>query len=211
MRSALKFSALSALMLLAGCAATPAIESGTVKTNTVDMVRISFDATFAPGALKLAPGEQARLDEFMRQTAIGNTDEISIDTGSGPFAAQRQTALHTYFGRSGASMLVQPIAYGDPVGVNGLRIVVTRFRVTPPADCPDWSKSSFYDFHNTVHSNFGCATTVNLGAQIANPRDLLTGQTYRPHDSSVSARAVDAYHTGTQKTPEKITTSSSGN
>ena len=51
---ALGFALVGAL-LLAGCAATPAIESGTVKTNTVDMVRISFDATFAPGALKLAP------------------------------------------------------------------------------------------------------------------------------------------------------------
>ncbi len=70
--------------------------------------------------------------------------------------------------------IVPSPAPGLGVSANAASIRRERYLVALPP-CPDWSKPSAGagDFTNTVSSNFGCATTVNLGLTVAQPADLV--------------------------------------
>lgn len=68
--------------------------------------------------------------------------------------------------------------------------------VEPPL-CPDWRKDSVTNYSNTKSSNAYCATAVNLGAQIANPRDLVGSSTSRiKPDATRGSIAIQGYRTG---------------
>jgi pilus biogenesis lipoprotein CpaD len=44
-------------------------------------------------------------------------------------------------------------------------------------ECGAWEKSSAFNWSNTPHENFGCATQRNFGLMVANPGDLKKSQT----------------------------------
>ena len=50
--------------------------------------------------------------------------------------------------------------------------------------------------NNTVHSNFGCAVTANMAAQIANPEDLLQPRPMTPADAQRRDTVFGAYRAG---------------
>ena len=61
--------------------------------------------------------------------------------------------------------------------------------------CPDWTKPTRVNYSNSVHSNFGCADAINLGAMIANPADLWAGRDPGAADG-VAAAAIQRYRNG---------------
>lgn len=54
--------------------------------------------------------------------------------------------------------------------------------------CPDWSDSEI-NAGETMAANFGCATSANLAAMIADPQDLVHGKS-SPTDPVEIARAL---------------------
>lgn len=63
--------------------------------------------------------------------------------------------------------------------------------------CPDWRKDPIINYSGTNHSDFGCTTAVNLGAQMANPADIEASSTHRVvPDGAVSRGAIDRYRSG---------------
>ena len=63
--------------------------------------------------------------------------------------------------------------------------------------CPDWHKSSTVNYSNTNHSNARCATTVNLGAQIANPAEIDSSATLHVKgDPHTQRTAIERYRSG---------------
>jgi pilus assembly protein CpaD len=93
--------------------------------------------------------------------------------------------------RRGPQRQIQ-VGNGGDEGPNALTIVVGRYIVIPP-NCPNWSKPSSGDPNNRTSSNWGCATTTNLGAMIADPGELVTGKPLGPGDATVSAGSVQRY------------------
>ena len=79
-----------------------------------------------------------------------------------------------------------------------MRVTVGRYVVTPP-NCPDWTKPATGDPGNNVSSNFGCATTANLGLMIADPGALVRGYAAGPGDGEMLAKGVQNYRE--DKTP----------
>jgi pilus assembly protein CpaD len=76
--------------------------------------------------------------------------------------------------------------------------VVSAAGATVPG-CPDWSDKDL-PMSEGQSSNYGCATAVNLAAMIADPRDLVRGQTdpMTGADPAVAQRALKAWReTGT--------------
>ena len=192
----------SAGLALAACA-TPVEQWQPVqapKTNTVEFVRLNHTVRFAPGATALAPAETRRLMNFVDDAEIAGGEEIYLDAVPTDRLSQaRQASIRRLLSQRGVRAIAMPavagagserLALGDEVALQ-----VERYVVTPPA-CPNWSKPTGGDPTNTEASNFGCATTTNLGLMIANPRDLLSGQKPGPADADPALRAVRNYRAG---------------
>jgi pilus assembly protein CpaD len=80
----------------------------------------------------------------------------------------------------------------------GAPIVVgfTGYRAEGPQCGRDWH--SFTASHNNnVNSNFGCATTANMAAMIANPGDLLAPRPTDPADAGRREVVLGKYRQGT--------------
>lgn len=78
---------------------------------------------------------------------------------------------------------------------NGALIDFTYAAVIQP-DCPDWKRSPVTTYSNTLPANFGCASTVNLGLMIDNPRDLILGQDSRISGTERSSKVLSDYRAG---------------
>ena len=193
---------LSAALALSACA-TPVEQWQPVqapKSNTVEFVRLNHTVRFAPGAAALAPTEARRLMSFVDDAEIAGGDEIYLDAVPTDRLSQaRQASIRRLLSERGIRAITVPavagaggerLALGDKVALQ-----VERYVVTPPA-CPNWSKPTGGDPTNSVASNFGCATTTNLGLMVANPRDLLVGQKPGPADADPALRAIRNYRAG---------------
>ena len=80
-----------------------------------------------------------------------------------------------------------------------VRVVLSRTTASVP-DCPNWAGRSG-SLSNTS-PNYGCAINSNLAAMVADPNDLVLGQTGSGTDPSTTSRAIrsyrDAVPTGTR-------------
>jgi pilus assembly protein CpaD len=198
----LRAALLSAALALAACD-SPIEQWQPVqapKTSTVEFVRLNHTVRFAPGAAVPAPIETRRLMNFVDDAEIAGGDEIYLDAAPTDRLSQaRQASIRRLLSQRGIRTTALPaiagadgerLALGDEVALQ-----VERYVVTPPA-CPNWSKPPGGDPTNTVGSNFGCATTTNLGLMIANPRDLLIGRKPGPADAEPALRAIQNYRSG---------------
>jgi pilus assembly protein CpaD len=165
-------------------------ERGVVSVNvpvvtTADYV---FDAAAPGGAL--APGESDRLNGWFQGLGLGYGDAIYIDGAYSPAARDQVARVAGQYG-----MLVSdgsPVTQGA-VQPGAVRVVVSRRRAEVPG-CPNWSRASEPDFANRSMSNFGCSVNANIAAQVANPEDLLHGQTGNAvADAATGAKAVQFY------------------
>ncbi len=186
-----------------GCAPEPAhwsdIESP--KVNTVEYTTMSYRVHFAAGAAALSKDEARALTDFASASLhAGDRVAVAVDRperrrDSG-LAARRESAIAKVL----AKLSVDPVfdtARLDQVAPlpDEAILRVGRYVVTPPR-CPDWSKPESDDFTNTPSSNFGCATTSNIGLMVADPADLVRGAGSGGGDAAFAARGVNLYRTG---------------
>ncbi len=207
----------SAFILSFGLAVT-ACSGGTanqgvqsVNQPVVSRADYAFDVTSGG---PLSPQEAARLDGWFKALQLGYGDRVSIDLPetSGDFGTRESIA--GVAARYGLLLQDQaPIIAGEvPHGM--ARVVVSRLKADVP-NCPNWSTSSAETFSNETHSNFGCATNSNLAAMIADPEDLVRGQTGSASvDAASASRAIKAYRTapttGSQGLTRESATSGGG-
>jgi pilus biogenesis lipoprotein CpaD len=74
--------------------------------------------------------------------------------------------------------------------------------------CPDWRVSPVTTYSNTTQPNFGCATTVNLGAMVVDPHDLEKGNGSTNVYTPTAVKAVQDYRSGDLVTSTSGTASS---
>jgi len=191
----------AALTLLVAC--TPRTENWSPaesqKHNVVNWAEFQHAVAFPAGSDEIEPAERAALDQFLGRNASGEGVRISLaSTASGDdtLAMRREVAVSAYLRSRG----LRPQLGAAPASASGdgVRVSVGRYVVTPPS-CPDWSKPSGSDPGNTVSSNFGCATTANLGLMIADPGALIRGYSPGPGDGESLAKGVQNYREN--KTP----------
>ena len=165
------------------------------KENKVTFVRLGHEVKFAANDARLAPGEADRLAAFLRRSAVGYGDRVSLilpERGNAPALDARRQAVAMALANHG--ILTQPIGpiEGVAAAPDSVLITVGRYVVTPPA-CPDWSKTPSYDAANRAGSNFGCASAVNLGLMVADPGDLAGGRPPGPGDGDQNTLAIQRY------------------
>jgi pilus assembly protein CpaD len=80
------------------------------------------------------------------------------------------------------------------VSPGSVRIVVSRTTASVPG-CPNWEGP---DRLSTTSSNYGCAMNSNLAAMIADPNDLVLGQTGSgTSDPTTASRAIRTHRNAT--------------
>jgi pilus assembly protein CpaD len=193
--------ALLGMLTLSGCAAdtiaggTPMPEPVAPKQNMVSLTSFDHDIHFANGSTVLAPGEAQSLEDFLKKSAVEDSDDVTIGLSTGDsasLAAARQASILAAL----KHLHVPVLPASDPArGRNAIRLRVARYVVTPPR-CPDWSKPELDEPTNSRSSNFGCASETSLALMVANPRDLVHGTPPAGADGEALARGVALYRSG---------------
>lgn len=120
--------------------------------------------------------------------AVGHTSEGARLQLSGGGVPVSEIALASYD------------AAGDPRAP--LIVGRERYRVNVPRCGQEWGNIA-HSANNSVQANFGCATTANMAAQIANPADLLGPAAITPADAQRRAVVLDKYRKGEKTASER--------
>lgn len=141
----------------------------------------------------LAPAESVRLKGWFDGLQLGYGDRISIDESGGYIDPSARAEIQGVAGAYG--MLLSegaPITAGA-VEPGRVRVVVSRMSASVPG-CPDWSYSGQIGAPISTDSNYGCATNSNLAAMVADPNDLVLGQSGGSAvDAADALKAVKTY------------------
>ena len=137
----------------------------------------------APGG-SLEPYEEGRLEGWLQSLQVGYGDRIFVEGDGGREGVARAASRYGMLLSEG-----HPITAGQ-VQPGTVRVVVSRATASVPG-CPDWKGKSGA---GTTSPNYGCATNSNLAAMIADPNDLVLGQTgTSADDASTGAKAIRVY------------------
>lgn len=149
--------------------ANPSLYS--VKQPVVERANFTLDVDTNRSGLSIA--EQQRLNGWFETMDLRYGDRITIENpGANPAVSE---AVNKLAGRYG--LMVDGVAPTTPglLGAGKARVVITRSTATVPG-CPDWRGQFDGNYKNTTSHNYGCAVNSNLAAMVANPEDLLEGQ-----------------------------------
>jgi len=182
--------ALSLGMVLGGCGGMPTNKSlYSTKQPVVERSNFTFDVQTGQGGLEVS--EKQRLANWFETMELGYGDRVSIDD---PMAsAATREAVATLAGRHGILVEeVAPVTAGH-VQPGYARVVVTRSTASVPG-CPDWSAKSDMNYNNATYPGYGCAINSNLAAMVANPEDLIEGQSGTGETVLLtSTKAINSY------------------
>jgi len=169
--------------------------------------RTDYVLDLATGPDGVSPSEVGRLHGWFQGLQVAYGDRITIDEPAGGYSdGTVREAVAEAAGRYG--LLVgesAPVTNGE-VQPGTVRVVVSRTTASVP-NCPNWERSGL----SSTSANYGCATNSNLAAMIADPNDLVLGQSGSgTADPTATSRAIrsyrDAVPTGTRGLPQTTTT-----
>lgn len=182
--------ALSLGLAVAGCGGMPTNTSlYSVKQPVVERTNYTLDVDTSRSGLAIS--EQQRLNGWFETMDLGYGDRVTIeDPSSNPAVAD---AVNQLAGRYGLIVSeVAPTTQGS-LQPGQARVVISRSTASVPG-CPDWSAKADSNYMNSNSPGYGCAVNSNLAAMVANPEDLLEGQTGTGETViATSNRAIETY------------------
>lgn len=202
MTRAHSIAALALGLALAGCGP---VNRGVATVHQPVVTRADYTLDVGVDGNGLRYGEERRLTAWFDSLELGYGDRLTIDDpapAAGHRAAVAEVASHY-------GVLVErtpPVTEGAvPPGT--VRVIITRSSAEVP-HCPDWRRDSQPEFEASTTSNFGCAANADLAMMVANPQDLIVGQTgSRTRDARTVQKALKSYRdyvpTGAGGTVEK--------
>lgn len=129
---------------------------------------------------------------------VGYGDRIAIAGGSDYVSPGLRADVEAIVGRRGMFIGADGSAEAGLAPSGSVRLILRKTTAFVPG-CPDWSSTAETNGVNGLSSNFGCGVNSNLAAMVADPQDLVRGQTT---DSilrmATSATAIKTYR---EKTP----------
>lgn len=186
---------------LSACAGGPA-NQGLASLNQPVVSRTDYVFDVSANGDSLSYSEQARVADWFEVLELGYGDRISIDDPSPYGTAGRRDAVAEIAGRYGLLLASQAPVTAGRVAPGQMRIVVSRTQAEVP-NCPNWGRNS--------DSNYGCSINSNVASMVANPEDLIRGQSADGSgDPRTISRAIDTYRestpTGTEGLIDETTT-----
>lgn len=201
------FACLAAVMLVTACAGDAAehwTPQEAPKENKVSWITFEHNVGFGSAGGSLSKQERTRINNFLAEVNVGGSDHVFIRTKQS--GRNHQLTAITKYLRAKRLRPEIIVARGATAPIS---IVVGRYLVTAPS-CPDWTKRPGQDSGNRRSSNFGCATTTNLGLMVADPGDLVHGVAIGPSDGARGASSVQKYRTGKVKDLPAVTLKAQG-
>lgn len=188
----------------AGCAsggARPSPQTGLTPTEhyAINVAPRQDQILLAPHTDALSPAQASALADLVARWRDVGEGELQVETPSrGGEDAYRATALiqDAIYGFGVRPDQVKVVNY-DPGARPHAPIVVgfTRYDATGPRCGLNWTSYTATK-DNEVTTNFGCATTANVAAMLANPGDLLTPRTEDPADAQRRDVVLGKYRLG---------------
>jgi pilus assembly protein CpaD len=174
---------------------TPISNPSPYSVNQPVVQQTSYVMDLSSGGGALPVSEQARLADWFESLGLRYGDKVYVQDGGYYGSARDDVAgVAAEYG-----VLVDegaPVAAG-PANPGGVRVVVTRASASVPG-CPIW-EDPLVGAPEQTSTNFGCATNSNLARMIADPNDLVRGQTGAlVVDEEASSKPVRMYRSRTQ-------------
>lgn len=184
--------ALALATTLGACTAPGTVNNTSLYSVNQPLVeRTGYTLDVASGYEGLSIPEQQRLAGWFEAMDLRYGDRVSIEDPQASGATRDQVAQIA--ARHGLLL-----AEGAPVTQGFLqpgtaRVVITRSTARVPG-CPDWSRRTDSNYSNATSPGYGCSVNGNLAAMVANPEDLLTGQTGTGETVIMSStKAIETY------------------
>lgn len=145
----------------------------------------------------LAGADARRLDDWLASIGLGYGDQVTIVTDA-YYSPSLREGIADVVARHGMLVGEDSSAAAGVAPAGSVRLVVRRATAYVPG-CPDWSNKSETGMSLGASSNFGCGINANLAAMVANPDDLVRGQSSDSDlRTATSNRAISTYR---EKTP----------
>jgi pilus assembly protein CpaD len=162
---------------VAGCATDQPHNRGveSVHQPVVSYASYIFDVSVGDDG-RLSPAERARFEGWLDTIDIRYGDRVALATESGSFDHAMRDGIATVVARHSLILEDDATAQAGRAPAGSVRVIVRRASASVPG-CPDWRSKAENDGMGAASSNFGCATNGNLAAMVANPDDLVRGQT----------------------------------
>jgi pilus assembly protein CpaD len=189
---------------LAGCLSGPNKPLEPYRTTEapnaieVSVIHRTLAVHFDPEQTAPRPKDVEALNVLLATHDIAPGDTVRIERAASVIADARARGLASALARQGLKATLAAPG-GAPEGE--LRLVVEHAVAAVP-DCPNWTKPPGNDFENTLHSDFGCATAVDLAAMVADPRDLVEGRPMAPVVGDVAIWPMNRYRNGLPENSE---------
>ena len=176
---------------LTACGATTANRSvNSERQPVVTRSHYVLDVNLSSGTVPSS--EQRRLAGWFEALDLGYGDRVSIDDPSYTAGAPARGAVESMVAQYGLLISdVAPVTEGY-VPSGAMRVVVSRSTAEVPG-CPDWSNRSHTDFQARTSENYGCGVNSTMSAMIADPEDLVRGQSQGDADQTRASKAIRAY------------------
>ena len=155
--------------------------------NRTDYV---FDVR-AAGLDSQSSADAGRLAAWFDSLELGYGDRVSIDE-SAAYSGRSRDVVAAIAARHGLLLSDAAPVTAGAIEPGSVRVIVSRTVAGVP-NCPNWDRKSQPDFAGSTASNYGCATNSNLAAMMANPEDLVRGQTGRDQDPRTASKAIKSY------------------
>jgi pilus assembly protein CpaD len=205
-RSLFVVAGLSAALGLAGCATTSAPDAvAEPRTPTeqfpIDVVPTPVEIQLAIHAKGLSPTQAEALAGFADRwrEASGGAIVIQAPKGAGDQASvyRMSEGARAFLIDQGAPPQAIRVASYDAGGKAGAPLIVGyQTYVARGPVCGEHWEGLTHSAGNRTSSNFGCAITANMAAQIADPRDLIEPRATEPGDAQRRVEALAKYRKG---------------
>jgi pilus biogenesis lipoprotein CpaD len=168
----------------------------------------------AAGTGKLSAAERSSLTAFVSDAAVGDPQAVHIRLRGAVTPEQL-----TFVTQAVVSAGIQPTKIefetvppsdltmgAGPIPGQAVEVVASVSHVDYP-HCPRQSWTDIGGADNPPSSNFGCSTVTNLEAMVADPRDLVQGESGGKTDAVMTDAAIARMRTDKVKTlPQTQTT-----
>lgn len=165
----------------------------TKKELRVDRAEFHHSVRFQGSSPIPTETELNRLNGFLDRQGRGHGVQAWVGGGTSLVDVRRQAAIMSHLRKQGLPARLLGRAGGAAPQPGTVRVTVVRHIVTLP-NCGDWSLESHTNHSNEPSSNFGCATTANLGMMVANPRVLVRPTEVGPGDGQALSKGIENYH-----------------
>lgn len=136
--------------------------------------------------------ELDRLSHWFESLQLGYGDKVSVDQPAGYADARSREDIARVAGAHGLLLSEGAPVTAGAVQPGSVRVIVSRTTASVP-DCPAWQTGEVGARISTA-PNYGCAVNSNLAAMVADPNDLVLGQTGSGNGNAATAsKAIKSY------------------